>query len=369
MNNALNILFDTVSTCNKQVQRDEEAIFKSALQEACAQTFLEINNIYRNYSSFDMANKAIQHCHKLLVQFHDSIISDTDIPPLLPETVGQLLNRFEQSFHEHLLAGSPLRQDIQDTLYQETIQRLTYIQDGLQQKNIASCYLSELFTAIESLFRKGKLPSLHYHHRHYLDRFLYALEELAADQRKKNWTYRFIQTLLNYNFNYMGMINRWQQQQESTLTKMLDYASQEFYILQQEDKLRLHSHNKNYVFDLDRPSLAKHMKDYLKRKKSRLKKQSESQPIADTEVLLSNLNADELTILFHYSHKVQLFQYSTKREAAKAFSQYVKSKTNRNISCKTLEKFDKVDLEIAAIVIRKKLKEMANLLEKDFKTF
>lgn len=61
---------------------------------------------------------------------------------------------------------------------------------------------------MDTLFTEGKPPAPAYHHRTYLPDFIGMLSQMAADPRNKTWPERFEESLVNYNFNYMGFFNR-----------------------------------------------------------------------------------------------------------------------------------------------------------------
>src|SRR5690606_10727011 len=149
------------------------------------------------------------------------------------------------------------------------------------QKNIPAVYLAELSSAINSLFTVGKLPELKFSHRHYLHTFLTALEEMAADQRKKDWTTRFLHILINYNFNHIGFFNRWKELQACLLSdEHLDQKNLSLLQKQGED-LQFHIRVPSYSYDPLRPALATYMQDYLRTTLDVIKNKIEENPSLD----------------------------------------------------------------------------------------
>ncbi|MBD1426066.1 hypothetical protein [Sphingobacterium arenae] len=366
MINALHIVQEAAQQYKQQFAAESTENLQAVLQHACERTLAEINNLYRQYTEHHLAEHAVQHCHRLLINIHNSLYDERPADTVLLDVSAAMIKQYEISYELYLQHTCTLSHYAENELQEAVLLRLGNVLLVLRQKNIPAVYLAELSSAINSLFTKGKLPELKFSHRHYLFMFLTALEEMARDERKKDWTTRFLHILINYNFNHMGILNRWREGQEEIFAKTDSYMNKVKMLSQQEDNLHLHIPEPAYTYDPLRPSLATYMQGYIHKKRELIETEMEENPLTDDELILSTLNSDEMTVYFQYAYKANLFRYRTKREAAKAFSTYVKSKTGRRISYKTLEKFDKPALEPAAVVMRRKLKEMLTLLEAEF---
>ncbi|TYR34683.1 hypothetical protein FXV77_14525 [Sphingobacterium phlebotomi] len=366
MINGLHILQEAVNHYKQWFAAESAESLQLALQHACEQTLTEINNLYRQYTEHQLAEHAVQHCHRLLTNMHNTLHEERPADSMLLDILATMIEQYELSYESYLLRTSTLSRYAEKKLREAVLSRLNSVLLILRQKNIPAVYLAELSSAINSLFTVGKLPELKFSHRHYLHTFLTALEEMAADQRNKDWTTRFLHILINYNFNHIGFFNRWKERQASLLSNEHRHQKNLSLLQKQEEDLQFHIPVPTYSYDPLRPSLATYMQDYIRTTLDAITTEIEENPSLDEEPILSTLNSHEMTLCFHYGYRVKLFRYPTKREAAKAFSRYVKSKTGKKISYKTLEKFDQPVLEAASYSIYKKFSEILVQLKRDF---
>ncbi|PRD48530.1 AbiH family protein [Sphingobacterium haloxyli] len=371
MINALHILQEAVNHYKQWFAAESAESAESlqlALQHACEQTLTEINNLYRQYTEHQLAEHAVQHCHRLLTNMHNTLHEERPADSMLLELLAAMIEQYELSYESYLLHTSTLSRYAEKELREAVLLRLKNVLPSLRKKNIPAVYLAELSSAINSLFTAGKLPELKFSHRHYLSVFLTALEEMAADSRKKDWATRFLHILINYNFNHMGFFNRWKELQAKLLSEKHSHQDHIRLLRQQEDDLRLHIPVPTYSYDPLRPSLASYMSEHVRATIVSIQTAIEENPLLDEEVLLSTLSADEMCVIFHATYHANLFPHSTKREAAKSFATNIRSKTGRKISYKTLVKFDRPALEPAANSSRKKVKLMLHFIEREFNT-
>lgn len=366
MISALAILQDALHVYQMRPPKEDSDKVQALIQNACDNTLQEAYIRFRQYTEYHLAEHAVRHCYRLLVRMHDDIYQNEPRSDMLLQVFASMIESFEIAYEPYFPQESVLPRYAQETLRDEITLRLSKILDKLHKKKIPVSYLSEISSAINSLFVLGKLPELRFNHRHYLRIFLNALEEIAIDNRKKDWQARFLLLLVNYNFNHMGIFNRWRELLDQELASIESYAARENMLNKQEDNLRIHIAQPHYAYDLPRPSLAIYMMDHITKAKQELHKEMEAHPHLADESILSTLNADEMTVYFHCVYKANLLKYATKREAAKVFATYVRSTTGRNISYKTLEKFDRPALEPAAYKVYRKFNEMLAQLKRDF---
>src|SRR5690606_37827804 len=109
-------------------------------------------------------------------------------------------------------------------------------------------------------------------------------------------------------------------------------------------------------FDISRRSLLAEMRDHIKKAVGSAGVARGATMLDGVASVLTTLNGKELNLLFYYLYKFNVFDYPNKREAAKAFSTFIHSKTKRKISYKTLEKFERAELETSVIRVRRLLK-------------
>src|SRR5690606_8008165 len=294
MINALHILQEALNHYKQRFAAESAKSLQLALQHACEQTLTELNNLYRQYTEHQLAEHAVQHCHRFLTNMHSTLDEERPADSMLLDIVATMIAQYELSYESYLLHTATLSRYAEKELREAVLSRLNSVLLILRQKNIPTVYLTELSSAINSLFTKGKLPELKFSHRHYLHTFLTALEEMAKDQRKKNWTTRFLHILINYNFNHIGFFNRWKERQASLLSN--EHRHQNLSLLQkQEEDLQFHIPVPTYSYDPLRPSLATYMSDYLRTTLEGIKTEIEENPMLGEEVLLSTFNSHELT--------------------------------------------------------------------------
>lgn len=353
--------------------KDGNALQEAAqsVVQACDNIHTEAILIYRQYQNIDMARFAFQQYHRKLIRLQAIVYSllklhnNTHIT-LVINKINKLIEEHEIIYFDHLDLATPLPTHYQDQLAEQVHSVLPDISARLLDKGILHCYISELAYAMDSLFARDKLPTICYHHRYYIPQLLNALKQLAFDKRQKSWLHRFIELLINYNFNYMGFFNRWREQQDQHLQQAILKENSGEYFRLSKQALRHYCPPSQMAFDLRHPSLLEYMRDYVSSQKHDYKQAQHEAEIAHPSALHTNLGSLEMTVDFHYKYKFDYYLHPTKREASKAYAQVHRSKTGQYISPHTLEKLDKKELEAAAIKMRSKLLKIAQQIKEDF---
>ncbi|HWV70850.1 MAG TPA: hypothetical protein VN040_04010 [Pseudosphingobacterium sp.] len=350
----------------------------NALQEAaeeivqvCDSIQIEAVLAYRKYKNATAAQLAFQQYHRKLVRLQAVAYSllklhNNASTKLIINKINALLEEHEIIYFDHLDLATSLPVHYQDQLAEQVHSALPDISARLLDKGILHCYVSELAYAMDSLFTHDKLPTICYHHRYYVPQLLNALKQLAFDKRQKSWLHRFIELLINYNFNYMGIFNRWREQQDQHLQQAILQEKGGEYFRLSKQALRHYCPPSQMAFDPQQSSLLKHMKDYINAQKRDYKQSQLEAELAHPTALQTNLSSLEMAVDFHYKYKSGYYPYATKREAAKAYAQAHRSKTGQYISPHTLEKLDKKELEAAATKMRSKLLKIAQQVKDDF---
>jgi hypothetical protein len=356
-----------------QTVDDERASQEAAedIAQVCDSIQIEAVLAYRQYKNATAAQLAFQQYHRRLIRLQAIAYSllklhNNESTKLIINKINALLEEHENIYFDHLDLAASLPAHYQDQLEEQVQATLPSISAQLLNKGITSCYLSELQYAMNSLFACDKLPSISYHHRYYLPQLLNALKQLAFDKRQKFWLQRFIELLINYNFNYMGFFNRWREQQDQHLQQAILQEKGGEYFRLSKQALRHYCPPSQMAFDPQQSNLLQHMKDYINSQKRDYKQAQHEAELAHPTALQTNLSSLEMAVDFHYKYKSGYYPYATKREAAKAYAQAHRSKTGQYISPHTLEKLDKKELEGAAIRIRKKLLDIARQMKDDF---
>ncbi|WP_144062770.1 hypothetical protein [Sphingobacterium paucimobilis] len=276
--------------------------------------------------------------------------------------------RFELSFSLYFLPSNTPPLHLQQLLSGEVERRLPAICDKLAEKAIPESYILELEFALKTLFNPCKQPFCNYAHLSYLPQLLDGLEDMAHDDRDKAWTDRFVFLMIRFNFNYPGFFNRWMEQVAQSLQPLDTAHERQQYLAYIEHQLQLSYCSTDFCFDQLREPLLEQMRLYVSSILEKLEDSSDDITLEEDTALLTTLSGDELNLLFYYLYKAKVFDYPSKRETAKAFATFIHSKTNRRISYKTLEKFEKAALEASAIKMRRLLTSIIKAIDHDFRT-
>lgn len=329
----------------------------------CQRVRMEVATMFRQYASIEIARISFQQYHRKLVSLYDRLYNAVDdASGVATEAVRQLLAEHEETYSSLVDQDAPMPVDYVANLRELVQSLLPSIEEQLLSKDIPHEYLSELRSAMNTLFEPYKLPIITYHHRAYVPALLNALAHLAHDTRAKSWLQRFMEAMANHNFNHMGFYNRWQEQFDNELEAAWAEGRAETVLRQYQQTVQLYQPAPRAAFDPHRPSLKALMEIRIAHLWELLSDTgSNSRPLRTTSL------AGDIAVRFHYRHKVGEFDYDTQQEAARDFTNAHLSKTGQPVSAHTLTKFDKNALYAPALRYRRQLKEELRLLEKDFK--
>lgn len=337
-----------------------------AIIDTCGRLLSDLASIQRAYQTPGLLQFSINQCYLLLVSVLDKAWI-SDIPADLFDTLLATLLSFEDIYDDYINIHNKLSLAEQDKLHKSSLTLLIQLRPKLEAKHVPDSYITEIENALTALFKCGKLPHLHYYHRRYLQVFMHALSDIAHEKRNKDWGKRFVFLLIRYNFNYPGFFNRWHERLSDTLAQMDDPEQRYEYLCEVEDILRRSVHENSLRFDNSRRPLLADMLTHIKKTivSARIEREEDEQDRA--AALDTTLTGKELNLLFFYLYKFKVVDYPNKREASKAFSTFIHSKTKRKISYKTLEKFEKADLETSAIKVRRLLRAIIDSIDQDFR--
>src|SRR5690606_32632614 len=191
--------------------------------------------------------------------------------------------------------------------------------EQLRNKQVPSLYLDELGYAVDALFTESKPPLLTYHHGSYLPGFIGLLQQLADDDRPKDWPKRFVEALVNYNFNYMGFFNRWQEASDAEFAAASKTGRTPQLVSDWYDTLQHHTPVPDLAFVPRLPSLLDHMAVYIGTKATTLLGTQETPAHEPSAAIVTSLNSGLLSLDFHYRYKIGYYSYANKLEATKAY--------------------------------------------------
>ena len=340
----------------------------SHISGICLQLQVDVPRTFREYTSAELAAADFLRYHRGLVALYGCALATAD--SIITAAVGRLLENHESLFRDLIPPGEPLPDFHAHTLEAETRAKLDAVVSGLRQKEVPAAYLAELGHAVDTLFAAGKPPPAAYHHRTYLADFIGMLGQMAADPRKKNWPERFEESLVNYNFNYMGFFNRWREAREAAFEAARKTRSSPALVSGWYDTLQHHTPIPDLAFIPRQPSLLEHMTRYVCAKAAIImewKNEQTRETEAPPSAIKTTMNSKIQSLDFRYRSKRGYYDYPNMAEAANAYSGSHLSKTGRNISPHTLQRFDTLELEDAAYIYLKDLSEMISEIRRDFK--
>lgn len=328
-----------------------------AIAAACTDHLNDALAIHRQYTHADQAIRGVQLYHTQLLRLHEVLYTycDQSIAEELNalHRLEEVLENIEFLFKRDINPLTPLPQHHEERIRQYMDLHLEGTLDRLRHKQIPQPYLDEVHSAIASLLQRGKIPYMQYHHQHYLIQLIDALRQLADDERQhKNWPFRFLILMINFNFNHIGFLNRWKELYESdpAATENLLQYPQHFSTIP------------GFAYDPNRSSLLTLMCQYIETETADDKSSND----IPNRFIHSNLNGKELKIWLHLCVKADITRSSEKKEVAEEFSKLVKTKEGILLSVHSLTKMDRGSEFPAAVHIRKVLKTMLNELHEKF---
>lgn len=326
--------------------------------EVCRQLQVDVPRSFREYADPVIATSDFLRYYRGLVSVYSCTLTLGDEVCIL--AVGKLLRNHEALFSDLIPPNEPLPDFHLAELERTTRHEWSYISARLTEKEVPAVYLDEVGHALDSLFTDGKTPTATYHHRQFLPDFLRMLRQIADDQRHKDWPRRFVEALVNYNFNYMGFFNRWKDQLSMELRKAWPKTHTEDVLARYYETVSLY-HSLPTAFDLNWPPLKILMERWIKQLRESIPETTEMETTLRTDLL-----AGDMAVRFRYRFKTGEFDYRTQRHAAHDFVKVHLNQTGQEVAAHTLTKFDKEALYAPALRYRRQLKEELRLLEKEF---
>ncbi|MNK15602.1 hypothetical protein D3C87_337490 [compost metagenome] len=328
------------------------------IRAACNNNFALALEAYREIIKVDNARQAIQLYHTQLLRLHSLLNNYCKEHKIENSTalfaLEELLGRIEHLFKKDIDPCTPLPEHYYLRMHGYIYANMPYILDRLAQKNIPKAYLTEIHSAMDSLFENGKIPYIQYRHQDYLLKMIESLRQLADDRRQsKNWHYRFLILMVNFNFNHMGFFNRWKEL----------YTSDPSFM---DALLRFPKHFScipDFAYDSNRRSLLKLMREYIEDEKISPSATMQDYP---QQFIQSNFNGKELKLWMHISVRANIMWSSEKKEVAEVFSRLVKTREGTLLSAHSLTRMDKSAEFHTALRIRKVLNTMLDELNRQF---
>ncbi|AIM36094.1 hypothetical protein KO02_04845 [Sphingobacterium sp. ML3W] len=254
-------------------------------------------------------------------------------------------------------------------------EKFPILKEALLQKKIWAHLLAEIQSAIDNHFNSAVSKICYYHYR-FFTKLLQSLSHIAEDLRDKDWERRFIETMININFNHMGFFNRCT---ELINFRLSELSEENKIMCIDENELRISqaSRDPKLYFDPTRAHLADMLIRYTKQRKTVKPKPIEAtetkpEKVKPEEVLKPNgiptrFTASQINIFIHYSHGAEVFpENMNKTEVCSYISEFVLTKSGQLPAKEGLRKFDRPKLESSVQSVYSIIIKMAQAMERDF---
>ncbi|UIR57337.1 hypothetical protein LZQ00_05845 [Sphingobacterium sp. SRCM116780] len=368
---ALTTLTDAItqySHCKQFRQDSEDCEFPILL--AIDKIERKSDQLYFSHDRLEMAEQSFRTFYsKLRLLFNQLYHLKEQQADATILKIHQLFRVQEEIYRHNMDANESLTLYEYDLLKDYCANQFPSLLETLRHKQIDDDFLHEIPYAVESLLDTSTHPNIKYYQRQFILKLFSSLEKLAKDTRDKDWNQRFVELMINHNFNYMGFFNRCCEYLDKQLGEKKTTIEQEMLLHAIDFRLKQTPSDPHLAFDNTRDRLADYLLAYTAKK--RIELQQEKELGSSFDLVLASIrttcNADELKIFFHYFFRSGLFVEKTKREASENFSKHILSKTGIHIRPSQLEKFDKKGLENSAYRIRRILQMILESLNNDFK--
>ncbi|MCW2263753.1 MULTISPECIES: hypothetical protein [Sphingobacterium] len=327
---------------NRELVQQSFRIFYSQLRRM-------FNIIYR---------KKNQHVDLIILKFHE------------------LFKTYEDIYSQDMNLEEPLTDYQYQLLKIELQEKFPTLKEALLQKKIWIHLLGEIQSAIDHHFNSAVCQVCYYHYL-FFSKLLKSLTHIAGDNRNKDWERRFIETMININFNHMGFFNRCTELINFRLSELSD-ENKIMCIDENELRISQASRDPKLYFDPTRAHLADLLIQYAEQKKSikpKLIETPETKPeevnkpeeVEKPEGIPTQLFASHINLFTHYMHLAEVYpEDMTKREVCSYVSTCVRTKRGHLVSKDSLEKFDRQKLESGATHVHGILEKMLQAIERDF---
>ena len=282
----------------------------------------------------------------------------------------ELFQTYEDLYSQDMDLEEPLTDYQYQLLKAEITKKFPPLQEALLKKGIWKHLLLEIQSAIESHFNNASNQSRYYHDL-FFNKLLQSLTRMAHDPRDKDWERRFIETMININFNHMGFFNRCS---ELINYRLKENAKEDICIFIDINVLRIKqaSRDPRLCFDSTRAHLADLLIEYAEQRKT-----VKPNDITTPDTTLAELNkpngiptqlyASHINLFTHYMHLADVYpEDMSKREVCSYVSTCVRTKRGHLVSKDSLEKFDRQKLESGATHVHGILTKMLQAIERDF---
>ncbi|MFB2120804.1 hypothetical protein [Parapedobacter sp. 2B3] len=303
-------------------------------------------------------------------QYHhqvDRLIDRQAWPAQIRQALDRLLGELLDGRTALIDPDRPLPRHEREHVQALVDRQLPVICTAIERHQLPAVYGREIRHALRNLFDEKALPLLTYRHKAYLPLLIGQGLKLAAKRTSTRWKHHLLELLVNCNFNYMGIFERWRELREAEIAAAAKQGGQEACLQQWQQTAAHYNPKPGIAFDPDNASLHVHMQIYLRDCRKRLEQQQRLLNAHKPWMrLLTKLLIGDLAVRFRYFFLAGDFDYPTQQEAAAAFCEVYEGKGGKRLTAHGLTKFDKEALYTPARRFYGLLGRMRKTLEEDF---
>ncbi|MEJ5146891.1 hypothetical protein [Sphingobacterium sp. MYb388] len=352
-------------------KEDDEQIEKDILA-SLKDIEIDSHTRYLSHGSREMAQQSFRIFYSQLRRMFNIIYRKKNHQAdLIILKFHELFKTYEDIYSQDMNLEEPLTDYQYQLLKIEITGRFPVLKDVLHKKEIPEVLICEIQSALNSHFNSTD-SELRYHQYLFYKKLLQELTKLAYDTRNKDWERRFIETMININFNHMGFFNRLSEIINDQLNTLCE-KHQMMSIIINGLRISQASRHPRLYYEQNRAHLADLLSEYTEKRKILNEIQEvkiETDEILDeieSSGILSNLSRAEIIVLFHYLFKAGFLRGKSKLEAAQNFSTFVFTSNDIKIPVTQLVKIDRNKYQSSIKTVKKKLLQAILFMDEDLK--
>jgi lipocalin len=251
-------------------------------------------------------------------------------------------------------------------LEHRVLSELKVIKGHLRAKKISEALILQLEKVFLDLFKESKYPVLSVSKKEYVEALLTNLSAMAIDERDKDWNARLRLLLVKLNCNHLGIYKLLQAEQEKEILMIRDPEKQYDLLYAKEIWIKQIQMERKLAYNTDVDDLKSMLLKQIKMLGPHLRKKMERRAAVKPEKVKYKLSVDELSVVFHSYYLEKVFDYPSKKAAAEAICENIRSVGTADISANSLLKYDRLEQRSAALNYYRRSSRILEQLKIDF---
>lgn len=251
-------------------------------------------------------------------------------------------------------------------LENKVLSELIIIKEQLRFKKIGEEMILQLEKVFLDLFKESKCFVFSALNKDYVNVLLAGLSLIANDKRDKDWNVRLRQLLIKYNCNHRGIFMLLEAEHKHQILLVKDAEMQEDLLHDKEMWIEQIQSDKVFAYNRSGNDLKSMLLKHITAMRPHLAKKHKIRRTEKQEKVKYKLSVDELSLVYHYHWEEKIYDYPSKRAAAKAFCEHNRSMGTADISVNSFLKFDKLEQQNAALKLYQRITRIQNKLKGDF---